>query len=636
MCGIAGYLRLSDDIQSTPNLVGMTRLLKHRGPDSEGFYHEPGIGLGMRRLRVIDLETGEQPMANERGDVQVIQNGEIYNFRQLRQELEDRGHRFATRSDTEVLVHGWEEWGEGLPLRLRGMFAFALWDRQKRQLFIARDPLGIKPLYYTEAGGHLLFASEIKSLLFANASREVDPQALDTYLSFLYIPEPRTIFRHIHALPPGHTLSCHRECREVRHEVHRYWRFEPRPEVFRSRKESLDRVREVFEDSVQAMMVADVPVGLFLSGGIDSASILAMMARHSNEPVRTFSIGFGTGEHRWDELAEARQLAEAFSSRHHEIRVEPELVHTLPEVVRSFDQPFANPTAVILKLLSREARRHTTVALSGTGGDELFAGYPRYLGMLLYQRYRWLPTPLRRAAASLANRFLRDRTDGRLFFHRARRFLEGGALPFDACYARLLMTLEGARKEALYTPSFAQSLGDFETTAFLSHELLGSKGDDKSPVERLLATDIATYLPFNQLTYGDRMSMAHSLELRVPFVDQRVVEVAATIPLAQNLRGTTKGLFREAMAPFLPSDVVQRAKLGLNLPIALWFRGELQGWMEELLAPERLEQRGYFRPDAVGRLMKEHTTGFRDHSLFLWALVVLEIWHQAYLDGVND
>ena len=301
-------------------------------------------------------------------------------------------------------------------------------------------------------------------------------------------------------------------------------------------------------------------------------------------------------------------------------------------MVRAFDQPFANPTAVILKLLSKETRRYATVALSGTGGDEFFAGYPRYRGMQFYQRYRLLPSPLRRAAAALAHRFLRDRSDGRLFFHRARRFFEGGALSFDACYARLLVTLEGGRKQSLYTAEFAEQLGDFETTSFLRRELTEGGGD---PIERLLAADLATYLPFNQLTYGDRMSMAHSLELRVPFVDQRVAEVAATIPLAEQVRGTTKGLFREAMAPFLPSAVVGRAKLGLNLPIAPWFREGLRGWLEELLAPEHLEQRGIFQPDAVGHLVREHTAGFRDHSLFLWSLVVLELWHRAYLDGDN-
>ena len=626
MCGIAGFALGSASSGPEPDLLALTRRLTHRGPDSEGFYREPGLGLGMRRLRVIDLETGEQPIANETGDVQVVYNGEIYNFQELRRQLESHGHRFKTRSDTEVLVHGWEEWGEELPQHLRGMFAFALWDRSQGRLFVARDHFGIKPLYYVireDAGsqGDLLFASEIKAIFeVPGVSRDLDVQALDAYLSFLYIPEPRTIYQQVRALPPGHALSWRRDGGV---EIREYYRPQPRPQEFPGRAAALEEVREVFEDSVRSMLVADVPVGLFLSAGIDSASILAMMARHSEEPVRTFTIGFGEEEHRWDELAEARRLAELFHCEHHEIRVNPDIVTTLPEVARQFDQPFANPTALILHLLSGEARRRTTVALSGTGGDELFAGYPRYRGMQFFERYRMLPASLRRGAGALVRRFLPDRSDGRLFFHRARRFLEGGALPFDRCYARFLVILEDERKRTLYSEDLVERLAGTDTSEFLRQ---GLRGTD-TPLEHLLTTDISTYLPFNQLTYGDRMSMAQSLEIRVPFVDQRVAEVAATIPLGEHLRGgVTKGLFREAMAPFLPQDVLQRSKLGLNLPIALWFRGSLRGWMEELLSVDSLTKRRIFRPEAVQGLVEEHRRGFRDHSLFLWALVVLELW----------
>ncbi len=632
MCGIAGYFSLTEPRDEAPDLERMTRLLAHRGPDDEGYYREPGLGLGMRRLSIIDLMTGDQPIANETGDVQVVFNGEIYNYRELRSRLEARGHRFGTRSDTEVLVHGYEEWGVELPRHLRGMFAFALWDRVERRLFLARDHFGIKPLYYAEVGGQLVFASEIKSLLAAGVARDVDPRALDQYLSFLYIPEPRTIFRTVRALPAGHTLTCDQGGQVV----DRYWRFRSASGRFPSRRAAIDEVRQVFEDSVRAMMVADVPIGLFLSAGIDSASILAMMARHSDEPVRTFSIGFEHQERHWDELEGARALARAFGSEHHEFRVRPDVVTQLPRVIRHFDQPFANPTAVILDLLSERTRRHTKVALSGTGGDELFAGYPRHLGMLLYQRYRWLPASLRRLAAAAARRFGRDATDGRLTAHRLRRFLESGALPFDQCYARMLVALEDERKRALYTPRLAASLGGFDATAFLRRQLTpGDPGaDELPPVERLLAADIATYLPFNQLTYGDRMTMARSLELRVPFVDQRLADVAASIPLAWNLRrGVTKALFRDAMADLLPPQILRGTKRGLNLPIPLWLRGELGDWMRELLAPERIERRGYLRPDAVHRLIGEHQAGRRDHSLFLWALLVLELWHQAYVDG---
>ena len=635
MCGIAGYHRLSRDSDVSIDLAEMTRLLTHRGPDSEGFLCHPEVGLGIRRLSVIDLETGDQPIANETGDVQVVYNGEIYNFRELRSRLRSRGHHFLTASDTEILAHGWEEWGEELPRKLRGMFAFAIWDRRRRKLFLARDHFGVKPLYYAQTEDLLLFASEIKSLLILpQVSREMDPEALDQYLSFLYIPEPRTIFRAVRALPPAHTLtSCDGEV-----SLARYWRFEPRPGRFSSPREAIAEVREVFRDSVRAMRVADVPLGLFLSGGVDSASILAMMAEGGDEPVRTFSIGFGRAERRWDELAEARRLAEAFGAEHREFRIEPDVVSQLPGVIRHFDQPFANPTAVLLNLLSRETRRHVKVALAGTGGDELFGGYPRYLGMSLYQRYRWLPVSLRRLAAELGRRVLRDATDGRTGAERLRRFLAGGALPFEECYLRMLVPLEETRQRALYSPRQLQALGGFDATSFLRDRLRTAAGRSQgSAIDRLLAADVATYLPFNQLVYSDRMSMAQSLEVRVPFVDQRLAEAAASIPLAWNLRrGATKGLFRDAMSPYLPRHVLAGRKRGLNLPISLWFRGRLRSWMEELLSPRRIEQRGYFRSGQIGRLIDEHLAGRRNHALVLWALVVLELWHQAYVDDPDS
>ncbi len=634
MCGIAGYIVLTAPGQETPDLKRMTRLLSHRGPDEEGYYRDARVGLGMRRLSIIDLATGKQPIHNETGDVTVVFNGEIYNFHQLRSDLQELGHRFSTASDTEVLVHGYEEWGDDLPQHLRGMFTFAIWDHRQQRLLLGRDHFGIKPLYYTRCGDLLLFASEIKSLLiWKDVSREINHHALDQFLSFLYIPEPSSIFREIQALPAGHTLACQQG--ETR--VDRYWSYRPEPGRFRSRDEAIQAVRETFEDSVQAMLIADVPVGLFLSGGVDSASILAMMARHTEEPIQTFSIGFGDAEHRWDELEAAAELARHHATEHHEFRLDPDVVSLLPEVIRHFDQPFANPTAVILQLLSEKTREHVKVALSGTGGDEFFAGYPRYLGMALFNRYRLLPAALRRAAAGLGRIVLRESNDGRQGARRARRFLESGILPFDESYAAMLVTLEDARKHQLYTPEMQSQLNGSDTTAFVRQHLTDSNGATPPPLERLLATDIATYLPFNQLAYADRMSMARSLEVRVPFVDQKLADVAAGIPLAWHLkRGQTKSLFRDAMAPFLSQRVLKGAKRGLNLPIALWFRGELLDWLRGLLAPERLAQRGYFRPEAIAELLNEHVAGRRDHSLFLWALAVLELWHREYIDPASS
>jgi asparagine synthase (glutamine-hydrolysing) len=568
-------------------------------------------------------------MANEAGDIRVITNGEIYNFRELRRELESLGHRFSTRCDTEVLVHGYEEWGEALPSRLRGMFAFAVVDERRAgelSLLIARDHFGIKPLYYAEAGGVLLFGSEMKSLLATGSvARDIDTTALDAYLSFLYVPEPRTIFREVRALPPGHLLVA----RNGKLETRRYWRFEPSPTRFASREEAVEATREAFEDSVRGMLVADVPVGLFLSAGMDSAAVLAIMSRYAERPIQTFTIGFGSKEHCWDEVEGARRLAKRFETEHHEFRVEPNIIELVPEVVSHFDQPFANPTAVILYMLARETRRHVKVVLAGTGGDELFGGYPRYLGMLGYEWYRLVPGWVRRSVAGWARSAIRDATDGRSSSQRLRRFLESGALPFDACYASLVMAADLERKRDLYTAAFAEATKQTDAASVIRNFF--SNGGNG--IEALMAADLETYLPFNQLAYADRMSMAQSLELRVPFVDQRLVDVAGGIPLRWKIRrGVTKALFRETMASALPKEVVEGPKLGLNLPIALWFRDGLSSWLGDLLSVERLEARGYFRSEVVRELIDEHASERRDHSLTLWALAVLELWHQRYLD----
>jgi asparagine synthase (glutamine-hydrolysing) len=634
-------------MNARPDLQGMMRLLTHRGPDDEGYYQNTHMGMGMRRLSIIDLATGHQPITNEAGNVWVVFNGEIYNYRELRSVLEAKGHHFSTRSDTEVLVHGFEEWEEDLPKHLRGMFAFAIYDQRSARelpsgastaglrssipgrLFLARDHFGVKPLYYADVDGTFLFASEIKSILaLPGISREIDPEALRSYLSFLYVPEPRTIFKSIHALPPSHSVTI----QEGKISIRQYWRFQPSPKYHRSHRDTVDDIRSVFEDSVRSMLVSDVPLGLFLSGGIDSASILAMMCRHVDGPVKTFSIGFGAKARHWDELDAARHVASFFKTDHHEFRLEPDVVGLIPHVVQHFDQPFGNPTSVILYLLSGEARKHVKVALAGTGGDEMFAGYPRYVGMWLFKKYRCLPAFLRQGAAELSRQLARDSMDGRPWPQRIRRFLEGGAMSFEDCYVSFLSGQENGRMQDMFTPEFQSSLNGTDSAAFLRPYLDGNQ--DLSELERLMLADLNTYLPYNQLVYGDRMSMAQSLEVRVPFVDQHLIEIAGSIPLQHKIPwGVTKGLFREAMAPFLPREVISAPKKGLNLPIALWLREDLKEWKHSLLSVERLRRRGYFRPEAVKRIIEEHEGGRRDNSLFIWALLILEIWHQLYVDG---
>jgi asparagine synthase (glutamine-hydrolysing) len=578
-------------------------------------------------------------MPNEDGSVWVSYNGEIYNFLELRSRLLGLGHEFKSTSDTEVLVHGYEEWGVDLPEYLRGMFAFAVYDQRPAadvcggiensgRLLLARDHFGIKPLYYALVDGTLFFASEMKALLVhPGLSRELDRFALDQYLSFLYVPEPRTICKAIRALPPAHTLTLANGELEIK----RYWEFNDRVDPNLSDETAIQAIQEVMEESVQGMMVADVPIGVFLSGGLDSTSILAMMVRQTREPVQTFSIGFDSEARNWDELEAAKRIATRFETEHHEFRVEPNVIRLLPNIIRQFDQPFANPTAIILYLLAEETRHHVKVALAGTGGDEMFAGYPRYQGILYYLRYRHFPLWMRRVAVALARGCLRDSTDGRPWRQRVRRFLEGGTLSFGDCYVSFLSALDRQQKQKLYRPEFIEGFDSSENTGFIRSYLESTNGVPET--ERIMGADLNTYLPFNQLAYGDRMSMAHALEVRVPFVDQQVVDVAGKIPLRQKLAGgITKGLFRKAMTPLLPKEIIEAPKRGLNLPIALWFRTDLRDWVRSVLAPERLAERGYFKPKTVATLLDEHESGWQDHSLFLWALVVLEEWHRMYVD----
>ncbi|MBZ0310647.1 MAG: asparagine synthase (glutamine-hydrolyzing), partial [Anaerolineae bacterium] len=592
MCGITGYFYLSPQSQNlSVDLQQMNQQLFHRGPDESGQFENGRVGLAMRRLSIIDLATGQQPMTNETQTIQVVFNGEIYNYRELRDELAAQGHHFQTQSDTEVLVHGYEQWGEQLPKHLRGMFAFAVWDSEPQKLMLARDHFGIKPLYYAVVNHTLLFASEIKSLLIFS-HREIDLIALDQYLTALYIPEPRTIFQSIKALPAGHLLTAQHDL-----QIQKYWSFVPMQNPYPTKEAALEAIREVVADSVQKMLVADVPLGAFLSGGIDSASVVAMMSRFQAQ-VETFSIGFGDKEYRCDELDAARQIARFFKTNHHEFRVTPDVITLLPEIIPFFDQPFANPTALLLYILSGETRQFVKVALAGTGGDEMFGGYVRYKGMQRYEQYARLPLWSRKLMATAADTLIHDDVDGRLGRQRVRRFLQGGAQDFDDAYLYMVSTLKPDEKKFLYSSKMPHG----DSWAFVRDSLTPT--GDYSRLETLMTAELHSYLPFNQLVYNDRMSMAKSLEVRVPLVDQQVVEVAGNIPLSWKIQnGVTKSLFREAMSPFLPPEILHTPKLGLNLPISLWFQQELREWVEDNLSPARVQQRGYFQPETVHALI---------------------------------
>jgi asparagine synthase (glutamine-hydrolysing) len=633
MCGIAGYLVMDPRQAERPALQPMIACMAHRGPDDMGIYEKGPIGLAHCRLSILDLtQSGHQPMTNEDRTVWVTYNGEIYNYLDLKKDLTAKGHVFVGTSDTEVLVHGYEEWGETLPERIRGMFAFAVWDNRHQALFLARDHFGIKPLYYALAGQVFLFSSEIKAILqYPKISRTVDPVALDQFFSFLYIPEPRTAFKEIRALPFAHTMKV----KDGALTQKRYWTFSTGNYSQFDEAEAKKSVADILQNSVRSMLQADVPVGLFLSGGLDSTSILAFASREYDKPLHAFTIGFGSAARHWDELSAARSFAERYGAIHHAFRLDPNVVDILPKVVKHFDQPFANPTAIILYLLSEKTREHVKVVLAGTGGDEMFAGYPRYQGMLYYDRiYSRLPAFLRQSLAWMAEKYGRDALDGRLWHQRVRRFLEGGALSFEDCYIRLLVAMTDRQRLQLYTREFQSNIENHDAAEFLKPFLQSGGKTDKT--DCLMETDLQSYLPYNQLMYGDRMSMAHGLEIRVPFVDQRVVEVASGFSLKQKLlRGETKGLFREAMRGILPEEIIRAPKLGLNLPIALWFRTELRAWLQDVLNPDRIKRRGLFNPAGVQTLLGEHMGGKRDHSLLIWAMVVYEVWCQIYLDG-ND
>ena len=626
MCGITGGV---PGIESRV-LESMTAALFHRGPDGEGYFHASGPGgasLGHRRLAIIDLAGGRQPMTSADGRWTIVFNGEIYNFRELRTQLEAAGVGFRTKSDTEVLLETWARWGADALEKLRGMFAFALWDARERALWLVRDRLGIKPLYYSTAGGRLLFGSEIKALLaHPSVSRRLRASAVDDFLAYLYVPAPQTIFEDVEELPPAHWLRYANGALETR----RYWQARPAP-AGEEKEASAEELRALLEESVRLRLVSDVPLGVFLSGGLDSSSIVAMAARAQEQPVRTFSLGFGAGEEHYTELDFARLVSTRYSTLHRELTIRPDCAELLPRMVSLFDEPFGNPTALLLYALSAETRNHVTVALAGDGGDEIFLGYPRYLGARLHRAWNGVPTPLRRLAAHLAQR-IPEGTNGHHARRRAREFFSDGNGSWQSAYIGWVAYFTPGMRAELYSPEFRSAVGGHSAERFLEERFAEVAGCD--PLAQACYVDLHSFLPHNVLQYGDRMSMAHSLELRVPFTDHRLVEFALALPARQKLRGReTKHLLRAAMRPLLPDETLRRSKLGLNPPLGRWLRHELAPLVDRYLSPDAVRQRGWFRPEAVARLRTEFTSGRRDFSLHLWGLLVLEEWARQYLDA---
>jgi len=628
MCGITGGVPRVD----ARVLERMTAALAHRGPDGEGYFHSAapgGASLGHRRLAVIDLPGGRQPMTSGDGRWTMVYNGEIYNFCELRGELESRGVAFHTKSDTEVLLEAWAQWGVESLERLRGMFAFAIWDAQERALWLVRDRLGVKPLYFTLARGRLLFGSEIKALLaHPDVPRKLRPSAVDDYLAYLYVPAPQTIFEAIEELPPAHWLRFSDRGIELR----RYWQARPLP-AGEAREASAEELCALLEESVRLRLVSDVPLGAFLSGGLDSSSIVALAARAQADAVRTFSLGFGAGEEHYTELEFARLVSSRCATQHRELIIRPACADLLPRMVALFDEPFGNPTALLLHALSAATREHVTVALAGDGGDELFLGYPRYLGARLRRAWGAVPAPVRRAAAAIAQRI----PEGNNGFHarrRAREFLSGANGSWQSAYIGWVTYFSPAMRRELYSPEFSAAVGAHSAEHFLEERFTEVAGCD--PLAQASYADLHSFFPHNVLQYGDRMSMAHALELRQPFADHRLVEFALRLPANQKLRGReTKHLLRRAMRTLLPKRTLERSKLGLNPPLGRWLRGELAPLVDRYLSPGAVRQRGWFRPEAVSRIRDEFEKGRRDYSLHLWGLLVLEEWARQYQDGAG-
>jgi len=626
MCGIAGYIDLlsksglTDQSRRSEVLDRMCRVIAHRGPDDQGTLIEPGVALGMRRLSIIDLAGGHQPISGENGDVTIVFNGEIYNYQELQPELEKLGHIFRTHSDTEAIVHAYEQFGPSCVTRLRGMFAFAVWDRRTQELFVARDRVGKKPLYYSLlANGTFVFGSELKCLLeHPEISTEVDLDAVDAYFTLGYVPDPLSIFRGIYKLPPGHYLIF----KNGRISVESYWDFKFDRVASIDEDECAAEVRRLLDEAVKVRLVSDVPLGAFLSGGIDSSTIVALMAGHMSQPVKTFSIGFN--EDSYNELKYARLTAEKFGTDHHEFFVTPEICNVIDDLVRHFDEPFADSSAIPTFMVSKLARQHVTVALSGDGGDELFAGYTRYAIEKKREIFTRVPAFLRRGVMQPVSRRLPHNAKGRNFIHNvaldpADRFLDSMSI-----FTRL-------NKELLYAPEMRQFL--HKKNRYVDFKAMAERVSTGSATDELLYIDSKTYLPGDILTKVDRMSMAASLEARAPLLDHKLIDFVTTIPSSLKLKDLeTKYILKKAVADLVPGEILNRPKQGFGVPIQEWINRQLRSRIREELANLTSGNRDYIDQKYVQVLLDEHERGRRDHSMSLWALFMFQLWHREYID----
>ena len=626
MCGIVGIVRNDHSDVDQALVQRMCAAIRHRGPDDDGFYFMGPVGFGMRRLSIIDVKGGAQPIHNQDRTAWIVFNGEIYNYRQLRDQLEKLGHAFYTNSDTEAIVHAYDQYGADCPKHLRGMFAFAIWDERTQELFLARDRVGKKPILYAQVNGQFVFGSEFSALLqHPDISKDIDVEALNQYLSFMCVPAPLTAYQAIRKLEPGHSLRY----RKGEIKIERYWQPDFSQKLDISEQEAGERAIEILRDAVKVRLMSDVPLGAFLSGGIDSSAVVALMSQESSAPVKTFSIGFE--EQDFSELHHARRVAEHVGAEHHEFIVRPDALEVLPILVEHYGEPYADSSAVPTYYVARETRKHVTVALNGDGGDESFAGYERYAAMRLAEQYHRIPAMLRDNVMRQAIELIPSSETQRSRVRDVKRFVEAASLPKAERYLRWVSVFDSQAKQDLYTENFKRETRGDSAAGIIDPWFARANGS--GIVDAALLTDIMTYLPNDLLVKVDIATMANSLEARSPFLDHHVIEFAASLPEKYKLRGlTTKYLLKRVLKKLLPAENLGRRKMGFGVPIGHWFRGKLQPFLRETILSESALKRGLFKPEAVKKLVELHTGSERDFSHQLWTLLMLELWFQRFID----
>jgi len=623
MCGICGILN-SKKMVEEETLKRMASILSHRGPDDEGYYLKKNIGLGHRRLNIIDLETGHQPIHNEDSSIWIVFNGEIYNYKDLRKDLEERKHRFYTNTDTEVIIHLYEEKGADCVKDLRGMFAFAIWDANRKRLLLVRDRIGIKPLVYACNDNGLVFASELKTILKSNlVDCQLDYEALHRFLLFGYIPSPLTIFKEIRKLPPGYILIY----QDGRIAIEKYWEIKIK-EGLMSQEEYKEGIKSILRESVKMQLMSDVPLGAFLSGGMDSSSVVALMSEVADRPVKTFSIGFE--EKSYSELRYAKIVADRFGCDHHEMVIRPDSVEIINKLINFIDEPFADISAIPTYLVSEFARREVTVALSGDGGDELFAGYDNYVANRIDGYYRMIPQTIRRGIANLVN-LIPPTEKSKGLINKAKRFIEGSCLPEEGEHIRWMTFFTPEEIDQLYSKELREESAGYDF--FQPYKRYLNQFKDFDPLTRELLCDLKVWMPDDILYKVDMMSMSCSLEARVPLLDHKLIEFAMSIPSNMKLKGfSTKYIFKEAMGHILPKEILnRREKMGFIIPIKNWLREDLREMMGDALSEVSIKREGFFNYPYIKTLIDEHLSGRKDHWHKLWALMVFMMWKKRWM-----